>query len=521
MAASAPPPVHVGKVWLVGAGPGDPDLITVRGRDLLEQADTVLYDALSHPALLAYCRVGADLRNVGKRGGTQSPDQTWITQQLVELARSGKRVVRLKGGDSFLFARGAEEAEALAEAGIEFEVVPGLSSPVATSAYAGIPLTHRELSSSVTFITGSDRAGEAWSDVAWKKLATATDTLCILMGMRRLREITQAIQEGGRGPETPVAVIQWGARPEQRVLVSTLAAVAEDVKAQGFANPAVVVVGEVVRLREQLAWFERSPLFGKRVLIPRAEHQAALTAKAVRRWSADPVVLPVIEMVEPPDRAPLERAVARLQSYQWVLFTSQNGVERFFAELSRQGGDTRRLGNAHIGAIGQKTAAALERHSIRADLVATEFIGEALARELIEKHEGTPGRVLVPRALVARDALPEALRKHGFEVDVVAAYETRGVAREKREALCAAFEDGRIDAALFTSSSTVENTVAALGEKAGELLGRVAVASIGPVTSGTLQRLGVRCDVTAAVYTVDGLLEALGRFYSDHRALER
>lgn len=503
----------------MGAGPGDPDLITVRGRELLEQADAVLYDALSHPALLAHCRADADVRNVGKRGGTQSPDQDWITEQLIALARRGKRVVRLKGGDSFLFARGAEEAEALAHAGIAFEVVPGLSSPVGTSAYAGIPLTHRELSSSVTFITGSDRAGEAWSDVAWKKLATATDTLCILMGMRRLHEIAQAIQDGGRPASTPVAIIQWGARPEQRVLVSTLGTVAREAVERGFTNPAVIVVGEVVALREQLAWYERSPLFGKRLLVPRAEQQAATTAKAVRRWSAEPVVLPVIEIVDPPDKTRLATAVSQLRRYPWVLFTSQNGVERFFAELSRQGGDARWLGDSKVGAIGQKTAAALQRFAVSADLVATEFVGEALARELIERHSaasspnGAPGRVLLPRALVARDALPEALRAHGFEVDVVPAYETRPVGPEQRAALRTAFETNRIDAALFTSSSTVENTVAALGNGAKELLGRVTVASIGPVTSKTLERAGIRVDVTAETYTVDGLLDALGRFF--------
>jgi uroporphyrinogen III methyltransferase / synthase len=506
-----------GKVWLVGAGPGDPDLITVRGRELLGEADAVLYDALSHPALLASCRADAELRNVGKRGGTQSPDQDWITEQLIELARQGKHVVRLKGGDSFLFARGAEEAEALAEAGIAFEVVPGLSSPVGTSAYAGIPLTHRELSSSVTFITGSDRAGEAWSDVAWKKLATATDTLCILMGMRRLEAITRAILEGGRAPETPAAVIQWGARPEQRVLVSTLGEVARDAVAQGFSNPAVIVVGEVVKLREKLAWYERSPQFGKRLLIPRAEQQAAATAKAVRRWSAEPLVMPVIEIVDPPHPGALAECVAGLRRYQWVLFTSQNGVERFFAELSRQGLDARAFAAARVGAIGQKTEAALSRYAIRADLVAKEFIGEALARELVERHEGEPGEVLLPRALVARDALPEALRANGFSVDVVPAYETRKVPEDQRELLRQAFAEGRVDAVLFTSSSTAENLVEALGRDAQELLGRIAVASIGPVTSATLERLGVRADVTASVYTVDGLLEALAGHYQNSR----
>jgi uroporphyrinogen III methyltransferase/synthase len=261
---------NVGKVWLVGAGPGDPSLITVRGLEALGQADVVLYDALSHPALLDACRADAELRNVGKRGGSVSPSQAWITEQLIELARAGRCEVRLKGGDPMLFARGAEEAEDLAAAGIPFEIVPGLSSPVAAAAYAGIALTHRDLSSSVTFITGSDKAGVDWTPDAWRRIATATETLCVLMGMRRIDEITAALVSGGRPPETPAAVIQWGARPEQRVLVSTLGAIAADTRREGLSNPAVIVVGDVVSLREKIRWYDRKPLFGKRILVPRA-----------------------------------------------------------------------------------------------------------------------------------------------------------------------------------------------------------------------------------------------------------
>jgi uroporphyrinogen III methyltransferase/synthase len=241
------------KVWLVGAGAGEPGLITVRGLEVLRDAEVVLHDALSHPALLLECP-GAEIRNVGKRAGERSPPQGSINRQLIELAGQGKRVVRLKGGDSFLFARGAEEASALAKAGIPFEIVPGVSSPVAASAYSGISFTHRDWSSSVTFITGSDRAGVKWSPDSWKKLATATDTICVLMGMRRIEEITQALIDGGRASDTPAAVIQWGARPEQRVAVATLSKIARVSRAQGLVNPAVIVVGQVVTLRETLAW---------------------------------------------------------------------------------------------------------------------------------------------------------------------------------------------------------------------------------------------------------------------------
>ncbi|HEV8551015.1 MAG TPA: uroporphyrinogen-III C-methyltransferase, partial [Polyangiaceae bacterium] len=282
------------KVFLVGAGPGDPGLISVRGLELLRDADVVLYDALAHPALREACRPDADLRNVGKRFGEPSSAQEAINAELVALARAGKSVVRLKGGDPLLFARGGEEALALVEAGIEFEIVPAASSPIGAAAYAGIPLTHRELSSSVTFITGSDRAGVPWSPESWRKLATATDTICVLMGMRRIDEICAALVEGGRNPLTPAAVIQWGARANQRVVTGTLADIGALSHAAALTNPSIIVIGEVVRLRETLAWYEKKPLFAKRLLVPRPSGQAARTAKAIRERGGEPLVMPLI-----------------------------------------------------------------------------------------------------------------------------------------------------------------------------------------------------------------------------------
>ncbi len=496
-----------GKVYLVGAGPGDPGLITVRGQELLQRADAVLYDALSHPGILAHCRDDADVRNVGKRGGSISPSQDWITDQLIELARAGKEVVRLKGGDSFLFARGAEEAEALAEAGIPFEVVPGLSSPVGTSAYAGIPLTHREFSSSVTFITGTDRNGQSRSDEAWRKLATATDTICVLMGMRKLDEIAQAVIAGGRDPATPAAVIHWGARPEQRVVTATLADIAEAVRREGVSNPAVIVIGEVVALRDKLSWYDSLPAFGKRILVPRPPHQAGATAKAIRSRGAEPVLFPVIRIDDPPDSAPIEKAVDELATYDWVLFTSANGVERFFEVLRRRGLDARALGAAKVGVIGPKTKLALQPFGIEADLVAKEFVGEGLAEELA--RWATPKRILIPRALVAREELPLALCAAGAHVDVVPVYQTLGIEPERATTLANMLRDGALDVVMFTSSSTVDNTCDALGQQAPSVLGNVTVASIGPITTASLQSRGIAVDVTASVYTVDGLLDAL------------
>lgn len=496
----------VGKVWLVGAGPGDPGLVTVRGLEVLRAADAVLYDALAHPALLDECRPGADRRDVGKRYGSEGPSQAAINAELVRLAREGKRVVRLKGGDPFLFARGAEEAEALASEGIPFEIVPGVTSPIAAAAYAGISLTHRELSSSVTFITGSDRAGVEWSPEAWKKLATATATICVLMGMRRIDEIARAIVEGGRSPETPAAVIMWGTRPEQRVVTAPLSRIAAEARAAGLTNPAVIVVGEVAALREEIRWFDARPLFGKRILVPRPAEQAAETARAIRERGAEPVVFPVIEIGDPPDPSVLLAAARDAASYDWVVFTSANGVARFFRALAEIGRDARAFGPARIGVIGPKTEAALRARGVMADLVAEEHVGESLASALLERGAR---RVLVPRALEAREVLPEMLRAGGAEVHVVPAYATRAVSRERAAELVGLFERGGVDIALFTSSSTVTSVVGLLGARAPELCAKVTVASIGPITTQTLEAAGVRVDVRAERYTVEGLLDAL------------
>ena len=500
-----------GKVWLVGAGPGDPGLITVRGRDVLAKADVVLHDALSHHALLDLCSPSAELRDVGKRGGSKSPTQSWITSQLIELALAGRSVVRLKGGDPMLFARGAEEALALTEAGVDFEIVPGVSSPVAAAAYAGIPMTHRDLSSSVTFITGSDREGKTWSPEAWRRLATATETIIVLMGMQRIEDITQAIIAGGRSPSTPAAVVMWAARPSQRVVVAELRSIAEASRAAGLSNPALIIVGDVVSLREQLRWYDRQPLFGRRLLIPRPRHQAGNTAEAIWRRAAEPVILPTIEIGPPPDPDALRAAARRVGDYDFCLFTSANGVDRFFEALSQVSLDARALARCKVGAIGPKTAEALVPHGIRADLTAGEFVGEALARAILEI--GGVRRVLIPRARVAREQLPELLRQGGIHVDVVPAYQTRP-ATENKARLVSLIRDGEVDVVLFTSSSTVDSMVEMLGDDAPSILSRLTLASIGPITSATAVRHGLEVAVTAETYTVEGLLDALEKHYA-------
>jgi uroporphyrinogen III methyltransferase / synthase len=495
------------KVWLVGAGPGDPSLITVKGLELLRVADVVLYDALAHRALLEECRPNALLVDVGKRYRAHTVEQAEIIRMMIEHARLGRVVVRLKGGDPFLFARGAEEAEALSQAKIRFAVVPGISSPVGTSSYAGFSLTHRDLSSSVTFVTGTDKHGQPHRPEDWHRLATASDTLCILMGMHRLESIVEALLAGGKPASTPAAVIEWGARPEQRVLVATLSTVHEQALAQQFKNPAVIVVGEVVRLREKLRWYDAWPLFGKRLLLPRPAAQIRVAADQIRQRGAEPVSLPLISIEDPEDGEAVLAAARRLATYDWVLLTSANGAERLLLALEANQLDARAFGSAKIGVIGPKTAEPLRRLGIQPDLIAEEHVAEGLLRNVLAR--GDLRRVLVFRAAEARQLLPERLRAEGVEVDVVAAYRTRRLGSEQADQLAQALSNRGVDAILVTASSMATALVEALGPEAKARLSNVVVASIGPVTTATLGQLGVHVDVTAPVQTIPALLDAL------------
>ncbi|MCS6797590.1 MAG: uroporphyrinogen-III C-methyltransferase [Myxococcota bacterium] len=501
----------LGFVSLVGAGPGDPELITERGLRRLAEADVVVHDALVHPALLARARPGAEIRFAGKRAGQPSIRQQAIHDALIEAARRGLRVVRLKGGDPFLFGRGSEEAEALAAAGIPFEVVPGVSSLTAVPAYAGISPTHRTLSASFAVVAATESAERDGSAHDWARLATATDTIVLFMGLGRLEQTARRLVEHGRPASTPVAVISQGTLPAQRVLVATLGDVAERTAQADLRTPALVLVGEVVRLREHIAWYERLPLFGWRVLVTRPEGQTESLVRALRDAGAEPIEWPAIRIAPPQDPAPLERAVANVARYDWIVFTSRNGVERFFAELARQGADARRLGHARLAVIGPGTAAALEAQRLRADLVAPKHVGEALAEALVQTGSMCGARVLVPRAAVARDVLPEALRAAGAEVDVVHAYRSLPPDEAAAARLRALLSGGALDAVLFTASSTVQHTVQALGPDAASLLAPLRVVSIGPVTTDRALRSGIRVDATADPHTADGLLDALRR----------
>lgn len=506
-----------GKVYLVGAGPGDPELITARGLRRLREADLVLYDALVHPDQLQAAKADAELVFVGKRAGRVSERQASINRRLVEAARAGKIVVRLKGGDPYLFGRGSEEAELLAKAGVPFEVVPGVPSPLAATAYAGLSLTHRELASSVAYVTATESIEKDRTGHDWAKLATATQTLVIFMGMRKLDSLAELLIEHGRPADTPAAVVQWASLPRQRTVVGTLSNIHALASEAGLGLPALTIVGEVVRLRESLRWFDTKPLFGKRVLVTRAVHQAGSLAHLLRDEGAQPILAPTIALGPPEDEGPLRDAVTHLGRYEWLVFTSANAVDAFFSALDRAGLDARAIGAGQLCAIGAKTKAALAAHGLRTDLVPAdaraEGVIEALRPMLRERT-----RILLPRAEVAREVLPDSLRSAGAEVDVVPAY--RNVPPEDTEVqrIRSLIDPEEVDAVLFTSSSTVENLSDLLGEDAAARLNALALFSIGPVTTETAERLGLRVSATARSQTIESLVDAARAYYADGHA---
>ena len=510
-----------GVVYLVGGGPGDPGLITVRGAELLACADVVLYDELVHPALLERVREGAEVRHVGKRGGhpdAKQASQAAIDAELVALARAGKCVVRLKGGDPFLFGRGSEEAETLAAAGVPFEIVPGVPSPLGATAYAGISVTHRDLASSVSFISATTRAG---TELDWTEFAGVRGTLCVLMGMRRLDDLCERlVRDARRDPGTPAAVIQWGTRAEQRVVEGRLDEIAGLSRALELGSPAIVVIGPVASLRRTLRWFDLRPLFGKRVLVTRPAGQAMATSDMLRRRGAEPIELPAITLGPPPDPARVTQAARELDRYDVVAFTSENGVTGFFRALDTERRDARAFGRARVAAIGPGTAAALLPHGVRADIVPTAFVGEALADAILADPEVAARlaqgrvRVLVPRALVAREVMGDRLRDAGCDVDIVPVYETRPAPAALGGELVRRLEARAIDVVMLTSSSTADSLCDLLGTRAAELLGGVLVASIGPITTATASARGLVVGVTADVSTTAGLVAALERHFA-------
>jgi len=493
------------RVALVGAGPGDPGLLTLRAATVLAGAEVLLYDALVSDPILALASPHCERIFVGKRGSNHAMEQDAIEALMIERARAGKRVVRLKGGDPFLFGRGGEEAQALHAAGVDFEIVPGVSSALAAPAYAGIPVTHRDVNPVLTIATGHEDPSKVASTIDWAGLAGKHRTLVLLMAIGNLATICERLIAHGRAADTPVAIIIDGTRPTQQTLTGTLATIADDANRDGVRAPAVVVIGDVVRLRDELRWYDRAPLFGKRVLITRPGAQAQEFARALYARGVEPILASTIAIVPPDDPLAAHRAIDDLASYRWVVFTSQNGVDAFFERLASLDADARYFGTTRVAAIGSKTEERLRENGIRADLVPPAFVNEEVARGLIEAtNQGD--RILIFRAQEARDVLPQMLEDAGRDPHVVAAYKTVFDVDPNF-----AQKVGRADVITFTSASTVRGYVELLGGggAARQAARNKLIACIGPITAEAADEAGLHVDVVADVFTTEGLLSAL------------
>jgi len=502
-----------GKVFIIGAGPGDPGLITLRGAECIGQADVVVYDYLANEDFLRRARKDARLIYVGKKGGDHTLPQGEINRILADEARKGLTVARLKGGDPFIFGRGGEEAEVLHEAGIPFEVVPGVTSAIAVPAFAGIPLTHRGYTSTVAFVTGHEDPTKDKSDIDWRALA-GIGTLVFLMGVKNLANIARNLVEGGKAPETPAALIRWGTTPEQQTLTGTLDDIAAKAKKRAFKPPSILVVGEVVALRPKLDWFEARPLFGKGIVVTRPEEQAEEFARLLAAEGAQAILFPTIRITPPASWDGVDRALAGLDGYDWIVFTSANGVKHFFARLRDRGGDIRDLKGVRICTIGPATAAAVGAMGIRVDLVPDEYISEGVGRSF-ETVDLEGRRVLLPRAAEARDVIPEGLAKRGAAVDVVTAYRTVR-SKSRKEDLQALLDAGRVDVVTFTSPSTVVNFKKIMGDE--PLPEKVRIACIGPVTVAAAKKQGFTVDVYQETFTIPGMVKALVAYYTSKKA---
>lgn len=505
---STQPTTPLGHVWLVGGGPGDPGLITVAGLEAIRRADVVVHDRLSPPELLKEAPAGALLLDAGKSPDNQRMTQDQINAALIEHGQAGRHVVRLKGGDPYVFGRGGEEAIALAEAGVPCTIIPGITSAIGGLAAGGVPVTHRGIATSFTVVTGHEDPTKPEAQVRWDALSQASETLVVLMGVERLEGIARAIIEGGRDASTPAALVQEATTPRQRTVTGTLETIASVARTEGITNPALFVVGDVVALQPFLDPARLAPLAGKRVLVTRSRSQASSLVSALRLEGAHPVELPAIEIQERIDDDALRDAVSLLDAseYRWIVFTSANAVEVFLDALMEQR-DLRAFGDTRICAIGPATERALITRGLRPDLVPDQAIGEGVARVLVEHGGVEGGRVLLPRAEQARDVVPDALRAAGAEVDDLPLYLAAPPAEPPEEAL-ALLREGGIDVVTFTSSSTVRNLVELLHGDLTPLRG-ATIACIGPATADTAWDAGLEVHVTAEVHTIDGLVSAL------------
>jgi uroporphyrinogen III methyltransferase/synthase len=498
-----------GKCFLVGAGPGDLGLVTLRAKECIERAEVIVYDYLCNPEMLRWAPENAELIFAGKKAGEHTKTQDEINALLVEKTREGKNVVRLKGGDPFLFGRGGEEAQALAAAGLSFVIVPGVSSAIAGPAYAGIPVTHRGKNSHVTFFTGHEDPEKSESALDFSALAKLGGTQVMLMGVERIGAIAREMMANGMRNDLPVALIRWATTGRQETLVGTLENIAERVAATGFAAPAIAVFGDVVTLREELNWFEDRPLSGKRIVVTRTRVQAGVLSEQLRGLGADVIELPTIRIEPPTDLRAFAELVQDAHGYDWIVFTSVNGVNSFFDLFYKLYDDAREIGGARIAAIGPATAQRIKDFRMHVDLQPEEFVAESLAREF-KKQGGVENlRILIARAEKARDLLPKELTALGAIVDEGFAYRTVPETRDDIGARRRLLEEGA-DLITFTSSSTVENFLA-LGLP---WPAKMQVASIGPITSKTARDGGLEVAIEARRHDIPGLVEAIRKFLS-------
>jgi uroporphyrinogen III methyltransferase/synthase len=503
-----------GYVYLIGAGPGDPGLITVKGRECIARADVILYDHLANEELLSFASPEAELIYAGKVGGAHNREQGQINDLLIEKALAGKVVARLKGGDPFVFGRGGEECEALVNAGIPFEVVPGVTAGIGAPSYAGIPLTHRDITTSVAFVTGHEHPGKESSEIDWERLSLGSGTVVFYMGMKNLPQIAQNLMSHGRAPETPVALIRWGTRPEQEVLTGTLADIAEKALKASFRPPVITVVGEVVRLREKLRWFDNRQLSGRGILVTRAAEQAGEFSGMLAGLGARVFECPTISILPPGDHTELDKAIASLGSFHWLIFTSVNAVNYFFARLAFLGLDARAIGPARVCAVGPRSAAALLSFGVRADLVPCDYKAEGVIA-VFSSMDVKGMRFLFPKGDRAGEVIPAGIVELGGEVVAPVAYRNV-IPAYLPDPVMQALEERKIDCVTFTSSSTAENLSAMLDEnRLLHLLEGVAVAAIGPVTAKTCRELGLEVHIEPKEYTLAALTGEIVNYFAD------
>ena len=502
-----------GLVYLIGAGPGDPGLITLKGLKCISKAQVLIYDRLVSKRLLQYAPAEAELIYVGKKPDRHTLKQDQINSLLAEKALQGLEVARLKGGDPFVFGRGGEEAAFLAERGIAFEIIPGITSAIAVPAYAGIPVTHRSLAAGFTVITGHEDPEKEESDLNWSALAKDAGTNVILMGIGNLDLIANRLMAEGLSPSTPVAIIQNGTRAGQKVLTGSLGDIAMKVRMEGLKPPAIIITGAVVNLRRELEWIEKKPLFGKKIVVSRARAQASVFSEKLEALGAETIEFPVIKIEPPADYGPLDQALENLEQYHWVIFTSENGVKHFFSRLREKNLDIRSMKKARICAIGPTTKEALLDKGLKVDFMPPEYRAEAVVDQI--KTEITAGdKVLLPRADIARPVLAQELGELGALVDNISCYSTvsgDSDAKLLKELLA----EREVDMITFTSSSTVKNMLAMLGGEAKDLLSGVALAAIGPITANTARERELSIAVEAEEYTIPGLVEAIKNYFEN------